>query len=130
MENVAEIATFVYKFATLCCENRHKHPEEHEDRREPVLGIRGADGAERRRREAWNCRAGGGLSRWTNEMPVDYRSGGAGPRSDRESMTGALLRVGNSLSAKLAEWRSAAAHCAAQAGSKPSERSFSGAKRA
>ena len=51
-------------------------------------------------------------------------------RSARESMTGALLRVGNSLSAELAEWRSAAAHCAAQAGSKPSERSFSGAKRA
>lgn len=57
-------------------------------------------------------------------------SGGRMARSARESMTGALLRVRNSLSAELAEWRSAAAHCAAQAGSKPSERSFSGAKRA
>ena len=63
-------------------------------------------------------------------MPVDYRSGGAGPRSARESVTGAAEPGGNSLSSELAEWRSAAAHCAAQAGSKPSERSFSGAKRA
>ena len=57
-------------------------------------------------------------------------TGGAGPRSARESMTGAAKPGGNSLSAELAEWRSAAALCAAQAGSKPSERCFSGAKRA
>ena len=60
----------------------------------------------------------------------DSGTGGAGPRSARGFATGTAKPGRSNSSVELAEWRSAAAHCAAQAGNKPSERCFSGAKRA
>ena len=52
------------------------------------------------------------------------------PRNGRESVTGALWRGRNSLAVELAYVEFEGAHCAPEDGNKPSERSFSGEKRA
>ena len=54
-------------------------------------------------------------------------AGGAGARNDRESVTGALWRGGNSLAVELPEVEFEGAHRAPEDGTKARERSFSGA---